>query len=1161
MDRIVAAFRSLLLCHLLALCMPVTHAGSGALDPTFGTSGASFVDFPQASTDSARGVAVQADGKIVVAGTGRMGFTVVRYNADGSLDSSFDGRGRVTQSLGSTDQEAYAVALQVDGKILVAGRPSGVGGTATGGFALLRLNADGTPDAGFGVQGKVVTPAASSGEAAYAVALQTDGKIVAVGESTSDFAVVRYTSQGTLDTTFNGNGRAVVSLTAGNDVAYAVAVQPDGRILVAGAAGEWSSSDFGLARFNSDGTLDASFGTGGVVRSDFSGGRDAARAVLPQADGRIVAAGSAGSGSDTDFALVRYLADGTLDASFGAGGWASTPLLDFDDDEAAALAMQADGKLVAAGFKGSLAWGDRQVALVRYDTNGGLDGGFGDGGVVIAHLHSIGAALALQTDGRIVVAGTSRKPVRSFAAMRFLASGTPDTSFGSGGLATTYVTSSTDQAKVVALQADGRFVVAGLVAAGIGLARLDASGRIDSSFASGGRDTFSGCRLAVFCHDTVNALLVPPEGRMVVAGAAISIESFNTGATSSGPMTWTLFDAGGAWGTRTATFEAYSEALAMALQPDGKLVTVGYSFRQSFFSTGGLPRRIALARHDAIGGALDATFGSGGKVTTLVALNGSIGSAVAVQGDGKIVVAGSTWEARDSVLVRYHTDGNLDSLDVFDFGQGMGDLAESLALQADGKILMGGGAAGDGYVVRFTSPGVFDATFGTAGKVALPGGTIRRLVVQSDGKILALGSGMDLFRLNADGTFDSSFGVAGRLAVGLAGATSVADMAQQSDGRIVLAGTGRGFHSQTDDFLVMRIDPALPMPLPLRPDPESVSFGGQSMRTTSPAQTVRLVNETPAAITLGSVVASPGAVFAATHACTTIAPLSSCEMAVTFTPGRQGAVPGTLWIPNSAGELHVTLWGIGERSLVTHYYHAILDRAPDVPGKDYWEGEAARLSSLGIDINETWFVMAGSFFNSAEYTTADKSDTQFVTDLYNTFFNRAPDTRGLDHWTGQIQSGLPREIVLFSFMFSSEFRAFTQGIFGNTAARPEVDMVTDFYRGLLARLPDNAGFDFWLGQLRAAQCRGTGAVNLIVDQISRGFATSPEYDARGRSNAQYVADLYNAFLRRGGDLAGARFWIEELAAGRQTREQLRAAFLSSPEFQARVSAVIAQGCA
>ena len=145
-------------------------------------------------------------------------------------------------------------------------------------------------------------------------------------------------------------------------------------------------------------------------------------------------------------------------------------------------------------------------------------------------------------------------------------------------------------------------------------------------------------------------------------------------------------------------------------------------------------------------------------------------------------------------------------------------------------------------------------------------------------------------------------------------------------------------------------------------------------------------------------------------------------------------------------------------------------------------------------------------------------------------------------------------------MFSSEFRTFTQGIFGNTASRPEVDMVVDFFRGLLNRLPDTTSFNFWLGRLRQAQCQGGGPVYNAVGAISAEFMFNPEYAARNRSNTQFVTDMYYSFLRRGGDTTGVGFWINELNAGRKDRNTVRVDFINSPEFGARVQSVINAGC-
>jgi hypothetical protein len=246
--------------------------------------------------------------------------------------------------------------------------------------------------------------------------------------------------------------------------------------------------------------------------------------------------------------------------------------------------------------------------------------------------------------------------------------------------------------------------------------------------------------------------------------------------------------------------------------------------------------------------------------------------------------------------------------------------------------------------------------------------------------------------------------------------------------------------------------------------------------------------------------------------------------------------------------------------MVTHYYAALLRRGPDGPGLSFWDGEAQRVTQRGASVNELWYAMAMSFLSSTEYLAQGRNEADYVSDLYNTFFSRAPDSGGLTFWVGQIQGGVPREVVLASFMFSPEFAAFTSNMFGNVTARAETNVVVDFYRGVLSRLPDSGGLDFWVNQFRSAQCQGASSVTAQADAISGQFLGGQEYAQRFRTNPQFVGDLYNAFLRRGGDASGVQFWITQLNLGLKTREQVRQSFLASPEFTARVNAVTGQGC-
>lgn len=383
----------------------VAAAGAGDLDASFGQGGVVVTDF--GGTDVAAAVAIQPDGKLVVAGRSNAGgntsFALARYHRNnGVLDPTFGNGGLVVTDFGATDQ-AFAVAVQPDGKIVTAGRRGSDSIVA-------RYNQDGTPDAAFGTAGRVITNFGGT-EQALALALYPDGKILIAGRTNnaSDFnlALARYQSAGILDPSFGSGGLVTTDFAGGVDRAFALALQPDGKAVVVGD----SDADFGLARYNLDGSLDTAFGSGGKVITTF-GGTDQASAVAVQGDGKIVVAGQTDTGVSIDFALARYNPDGSLDAAFGSGGRVTTNFTGSSDDVASAVALQLDGKIVVAGGT------DENFALARYNPAGSLDDTFGNAGTVTTNLGSDDRihAMALQPDGAIVVVGESND---QFALARY----------------------------------------------------------------------------------------------------------------------------------------------------------------------------------------------------------------------------------------------------------------------------------------------------------------------------------------------------------------------------------------------------------------------------------------------------------------------------------------------------------------------------------------------------------------------------------------------------------------------------------------------------------------------------------------------------------------------------------------------------------------------
>jgi uncharacterized delta-60 repeat protein len=391
------------------------------------------------------------------------------FAAPGDLDPSFGGSGKVTTAFGGR-ATATSFAVQSDGKIVVTGR---AWNGSDNDLALSRYHANGTLDESFGTAGKVMTPVGTSNNEGYGVLVLGDGKILVAGAAQAepgsnwDVTLVRYADDGTLDASFGTAGKVVTPISASDDGGLSMAAQGDGRIIVAGYAWNGTSSDFLILRYLDDGTLDSTFGTGGKVMTDFSGGGDYGRKVVLLGDGRILVAGTASNGSDADFAAARYLADGTLDPTFGVGGKA---LADFDSspDGCLGMAVQGDGKIVLAGYS-SDSLGFARIALLRFQIDGTLDTGFGtDGKILLAAGPEYDAAVgvAIQSDGKIVVAGASSNLTNfDFLVLRFTSAGALDSSFGTAGKVRTDFNGN-DNPNFMALQSDGRILVAGDTVAG-----------------------------------------------------------------------------------------------------------------------------------------------------------------------------------------------------------------------------------------------------------------------------------------------------------------------------------------------------------------------------------------------------------------------------------------------------------------------------------------------------------------------------------------------------------------------------------------------------------------------------------------------------------------------------------------------------------------------
>lgn len=429
---------SFLLCSLGAATAMAQLPG-GSLDPSFDTNGK--VVTAAANPSRANAVTLQQDGKIIAVGESSNGkdsdIKVVRYNPNGSVDTTFGAGGTVIIDFGDlsdgSNERARGVAIQPDGKIVVVGGFT-AGDFSVNAFAVVRLNPDGSLDATFDNDGIQIIVVGNSSSARN-VALQNDGGIVVVGEAIvsgfgRDFGVARLTPAGAFDTTFDTDGVKTITIGPFDDYAYSVLIQPDNKILIGGEGSPAGSdySDFALARVLPNGALDTSFGGDGVVTTDF-GFYDEAHDIaliqtaLPPLNGKevgqlpafkIVASGNARSGVEApeDLAVAVYNSDGSLDNSFGDKGAVILPLFFYGTGTANSVAVQMDRKIVV-GFE---SFGDFGVA--RFNQNGTLDSTFGDtdkGGMQTGikfvdfadESDETVSDIAIQPDGKIVAAGSS----------------------------------------------------------------------------------------------------------------------------------------------------------------------------------------------------------------------------------------------------------------------------------------------------------------------------------------------------------------------------------------------------------------------------------------------------------------------------------------------------------------------------------------------------------------------------------------------------------------------------------------------------------------------------------------------------------------------------------------------------------------------------------
>jgi uncharacterized delta-60 repeat protein len=1080
----------------------------------------------------------------------------------GDLDPTFGNAGKVLVSFqDSLHDVPTAVVRQPDGKLVVGGTSSvsnGLPAPATvvhSEFALARYNADGSLDATFGTGGKLTLDVP---DAHLRLAVQPDGKLVLFGKSTAaatgdDFFLARLTATGAFDVTFGSGGRVTTDF-GGNESAGQVLIQPDGKLVVAGTSslpGQASSSPTFtaiLARYNADGSLDQTFGSAGRVLEP--GESEPQPVVLP--DGKLLVA-LLDSGKP---ALRRFNADGTPDASFGSQGEVLSTGT-FSPDTIYAAALQSDGKLLVAGTRLILpepynpAPPSNPLVLARFNPDGSVDTGFGSGGQTGSSFRFVTpTGLAVQGDGGIVVTLSSSDNPRSGVLLRYLPNGVLDSNFGLGGVVT--FAHFVDTSGGLTLDGTGVAVagtVSGPRSSDFGLARVNADGSLDQGFGTGGEVTtdFVGP-----VNSTAGAAVRQPDGKVVLVGTARSGAASSVGVARFNPD-----------GTPDATFSSDGQVLlnapsqpfggpfdtgrAVAVQPDGKIVVMDVYGQFSSFST-------TLFQLNA-DGSLDNSFGPGGSVTLPDFMFNPVPGDLLVQPDGRILVGRTSLDAGQAIT-RLNADGSVDRT----FAAGVVGEARALALQADGRILVGGLTAylsGDTVVGRFTTDGQPDPAFGRNGQAVTPrplaaGGqqaVITDLTVQPDDRIVAVGitepyhlqernGGVYLVRFLADGAPDPSFGSNGIVQTYLGAFTPPTGQNQNDlsasvvvlpDGSLVVAANST---ANGGDFAL----------LVYRPDGRlDERFGNQGIITTafaSGADTVRNLFRQADGKLLVAGTATVGGLqefaLARYEGDTLTGPLLDDDARFVQdlyqdllgrTPSaaerdaREAVLEGPRFQALNATALNFVRSDEGRGRVIAGYYQDFLGRSASAAEVAGWV-DAER---HGATPEHVLALLLGS----PEYLQrAGGTNAAWLDQVYRDLLGRDRDAGAQPFLVGLEQGGLTRVQMATILLSSGEYRERFLG---------------QVYQRFLGRQPGSGETSFWvelLGQL------GGG------EPVVAGVAASGEAFSRvGGSNRAWLENLYQQVLGRPFDVAGYQGHLSGIeAAYAAARQGLAAAFTASDEF-------------
>ena len=406
-------------------CLGIAQS-PGDLDKTFGNNGKVNLGIV-GYYDVAQEVALQKDGKIVVAGYGMKslasfkGLSMARYLQNGEMDYDFGNLGVIHKVTMNLEGEVNSVVIQKDDKIVVVGysiSPT----TNNEEITLARFTENGKVDKSFGNKGLIVTEISSEKEVGESIAIQPDGKIVVVGTTqhnpSFDVVLVRYDEYGHLDPYFGLGGIVITDINSGVDIAKSLVIQSDGKLIVSGFTFVGNKFFMTLLRYDSNGVLDPTFGESGIVITDINGRRGRMDLAL-QNDGKIILVGPSEVEKSQHFTLLRFNNNGSLDKSFGKNGITKTIIGDYS--EAESVALDSYGNIVVAG---TTELGNEAFVVAMYNQNGMLETGFGSNGIVKTNFieNSVDRAhsVIIDNDGNIIVAGETKNNYTTFGLVRLI---------------------------------------------------------------------------------------------------------------------------------------------------------------------------------------------------------------------------------------------------------------------------------------------------------------------------------------------------------------------------------------------------------------------------------------------------------------------------------------------------------------------------------------------------------------------------------------------------------------------------------------------------------------------------------------------------------------------------------------------------------------------